>query len=76
MKTAEEILLDKVGKLALSGLKWKSLNDRKERILEAMEEYKNQGRFYTEDDICKIQSAAYDEGFDVGLSEGGVSHCI
>lgn len=42
MKTKEEILLAHVGHPALSGLKWKSLNDRKDRIYEAMEEYASQ----------------------------------
>jgi hypothetical protein len=41
-KTTEEILLEKVGKLALSGLKWKSLDERKNRITEAMHEYADQ----------------------------------
>jgi hypothetical protein len=40
--TAEDILLEKVGKLSLSGLKWKSLNDRKHLIVEAMHEYSQQ----------------------------------
>ena len=39
MDKREEILNKNVGKLALSGLKWKSLADRRERIYEAMEEY-------------------------------------
>lgn len=38
----EEILVNNVGKLALSGLKWKSLDDRRNKILEAMEEYAQQ----------------------------------
>lgn len=41
-KTAEEILLKKVGKLAVAGLKWKSLGERKELILSAMQEYADQ----------------------------------
>lgn len=42
MKTKEEILLDNVGSLKLSGLKWKSLNDRKELVHKAMQEYADQ----------------------------------
>jgi hypothetical protein len=40
--TPEEILSKNVGKLAVSGLKWKSLDDRKKLIIQAMEEYSTQ----------------------------------
>lgn len=40
--TKEEILTKNVGKLAVSGLKWKTLGERKELIFKAMQEYAEQ----------------------------------
>jgi hypothetical protein len=40
-------------------------------VTSKMEDYRKQGRFFTEDEICKIQSTAYDEGYSAGLDEAG-----
>jgi hypothetical protein len=72
MKSKEEILKEKYSAKVMN---WEKVFKQNPSIIEAayeaMEEYKNQGRFFTGDDIAVIQGAAYDEGYAAGLDEAG-----
>lgn len=69
MKTAKEILAKRISVFPSEG----DMTDEaiKQNVYAAMEEYRKEGRFFTEDEICKIQSTAYDEGYAAGLDEAG-----
>lgn len=60
IKSAEEML----EKYEWSNRRMKDGLTRFDRIKKAMEEYRKQGRFYTEAEINEIQSAAYDAGMN------------
>ena len=59
-KTAEKILSDKTGIKNLR--EWGMTND----VLQAMNEYRKQGRYFTEDEIRVIEEDAYDKGYNFG----------
>jgi len=46
-----------------------SHEDWVQNIIKGLEEYKNQGNFFTPDDIAKIQSSSYDAGYSAGLQD-------
>lgn len=68
-KTAEQILLNKVGRLALSGLKWKSLDDRKHLILKAMQEYADQQNAALKESLAELIEIA-EELYSYAVSTG------
>jgi hypothetical protein len=63
-KPAVEILMNNL--IGVNKLSVKAHHDFLPSILRAMEEYRKQGRFFTEEEIEAIKETAYENGYNTG----------
>lgn len=74
MKTPEELLNEAIVKYNAQVndmSKFKLSKNEVKMFTDVMEDYRKQGNYFTPDEICKVQEAAYEAGFQGAMAEKG-----